>query len=394
MRIAWVSHEANLDGAERCLLEAARGLVSGGHEVQAILPWTGDLEAELARIPVAVRTMHTTWWAGTGPRRTVRHRMRRLCRNLLGAPGLCRLLRQIRPDLVVSNTITIPMGAFAARQAGIPHVWYLHELGIGRADHHLSLDLGHSLSRSLIDRLSDRIIVCSRAVQQRFVAWFDPEKVRVVYSAVEIPIEPTEIVDDRRVMTLILVGRMDPLKRQADAIRAVALLAGKGLQLRLRLVGREIPEYGAFLRQLVRERDAAEYIELVPFAENPFPHVARSDVALMCSQDEGFGRVTVEAMKLGKPVIGADSAGTSELIRDGWNGFLYRPGDIDDLARKIDTLYHDRTLLREMGEHAREWSKQTFSMGQYTSDLLRVFDEALTLHAPRGTRPDGRLPAR
>jgi glycosyltransferase involved in cell wall biosynthesis len=47
---------------------------------------------------------------------------------------------------------------------------------------------------------------------------------------------------------------------------------------------------------------------------------------------EGFGRVTVEAMKVGRPVVGANGGGTVELIRDGWNGLFYRLGDAVDLA--------------------------------------------------------------
>jgi glycosyltransferase involved in cell wall biosynthesis len=105
-----------------------------------------------------------------------------------------------------------------------------------------------------------------------------------------------------------------------------------------------------------------ELVDFVPFTQNPFPHVAGADLALMCSRGEGFGRVTVEAMKLGKPVIGARSGGTVELIRDGWNGFLYPLGDIEELGRRIHVLHRDRALLKEMGSHAREWSRETFNL--------------------------------
>jgi glycosyltransferase involved in cell wall biosynthesis len=249
MRLAWISHEANLDGTERCLVEAARGLVASGHEVQVSLPWRGSLEAELTRIPVPVHIARTTWWAGVGPRRAPYCRLRRLCRNLVGGPGLCRLLRVTRPDVVVSNTLTILMGAFAARQAKIPHVWYIHEL-VGKG-HDLAFDFGDRLSRFLLDRLSDRIIVNSRAVKEKFAGWFPTDKLRLVYSAVEVSAEPTTLEADEAAMRLIVVGRIEPLKRQEDAVRAVSLLARKGRKTRLTLVGRETPEYGPWIRRLV-----------------------------------------------------------------------------------------------------------------------------------------------
>jgi glycosyltransferase involved in cell wall biosynthesis len=96
----------------------------------------------------------------------------------------------------------------------------------------------------------------------------------------------------------------------------------------------------------------------------------------MCSRGEPFGRVTVEAMKQGVPVVGAASGGTTEIIQDGVTGLLYRLGDAEDLAAKVEILHRDRELLGRMGEEARRWADSTFSLKKYTADLLRVFEEA------------------
>ncbi len=82
-----------------------------------------------------------------------------------------------------------------------------------------------------------------------------------------------------------------------------------------------------------------------------------SHVALMCSHSEAFGRVTVEAIKFGLPVIGANSDGTRELIREGWNGLLYPRGQLAELADRIDRLYWDQELRARLGENGREWRK-------------------------------------
>ena len=75
------------------------------------------------------------------------------------------------------------------------------------------------------------------------------------------------------------------------------------------------------------------------YVENTLPLIRGADVLLMCSRYDAFGRVTVEAMKLGKPVIGAKSGGTTELISEGFNGLLYTSGDHMELTGKIRYMY-------------------------------------------------------
>jgi glycosyltransferase involved in cell wall biosynthesis len=68
----------------------------------------------------------------------------------------------------------------------------------------------------------------------------------------------------------------------------------------------------------------------------------------MCSKNEALGRVTIEAMSRGTPVIGFDNAGTSEIIKHAYNGFLYKEGASE---------------LSENNEH--DHSEQKYSSGYY-----------------------------
>jgi glycosyltransferase involved in cell wall biosynthesis len=82
-------------------------------------------------------------------------------------------------------------------------------------------------------------------------------------------------------------------------------------------------------------------------------------------------------MKFGKPVIGSRAGGTRELIRDGWNGLLYEPGNPEDLAAKIAWLSGHRQQLAQMGANARAWSHSTFRLDHYGSQLKKAFQEVL-----------------
>jgi glycosyltransferase involved in cell wall biosynthesis len=372
MRVIWISHSGELYGAERSLVEGVRGLAEKGIEIHAVVASRGRLAHVLNTFNVPISVIRTGWWMTD----TCKRSLRRNFGDILSAwRELSRLIKRIRPDLIVTNTLTIPFGALAAKSTGIPHVWYLHELG--EIDQGLLFCFGESLSLKLINKLSRRIIVNSIRVQDHFQQYIPPEKLRLVSYAVEVPPQPSISPQNDASLVVILVGRVTADKRQEDAIRAVSLLVNRGLSIRLMLVGTSNTEYDQYLCRLANQLGIDKCVDFIAFTENPFSYFARSDVALMCSRHEAFGRVTVEAMKLKKPVIGANTGGTVELIQDGWNGFLYESGNIEDLARKIEILYKNRPLLVQMGINAESWANRTFNLDKYAASLLKVFTEVV-----------------
>ncbi len=379
LKVVWVSHmgEGATGGAELAMLEAIVELRRRGVEIQAVLPARGEFAERLEAEGFEVRIVPFAWWVSRGRWRGLSYRCKRAGRNLFYARVLWRFLRTTRPDLVVSNTLTIPAGALAARCANIPHIWYVHELH-GQQGHDLHFDLGAALSLKLLGGLSRRVIVNSRVVFDSLCGSIAADKLRLVYSAVEVPPTPAPLLPTETAeLRLIQVGLLSPGKRQEDAVRALALLAAQGVRARLILLGGEALGYGDSLRQLARDLKVEGQIDFVPFSHTPFAHIAAANVALMCSRGEAFGRVTIEAMKLGKPVVGADSAGTAELVRDGVNGLLFRLGDPADLAAKLTTLYHDRALLWRLGRDARVWAEGAIGRERYVQTLLSIFDEVL-----------------
>lgn len=85
------------------------------------------------------------------------------------------------------------------------------------------------------------------------------------------------------------------------------------------------------------------------------------------SRSEAMGRVLIEAMSFGKPVIGSDVGGIPEIIEDGKNGFLFRSEDVDDLAAKLKVLISNPDLRMSMGEAAYDKAHSTLSSSQYIS---------------------------
>jgi len=305
-------------------------------------------------------------------------RVGRILLNLVTIIPLVLRIKRWECDVVYTNTVTVCVGAFAARFLEIPHLWHIHEFGY--EDHGLLFDLGSKLSLWLINHLSTICIVVSNAVARQYQHYIDPSKLRVIYQSVSVPkdISAEEVpMAPNTGIRCIIIGSLQEGKRQEEAILAIGELVHVGINAELFIVGDGNPKYRDYLQKLVSGNELDRYVKFIGYVENPFPFVKSADVVLMCSRNEAFGRVTVEAMKIGKPVIGARSGGTTELIREGFNGFLYTPGDYKELAAKIKYLYEHPDVVRDMGKNGQQWTKERFTQERYGEEVLTILQQLM-----------------
>lgn len=82
----------------------------------------------------------------------------------------------------------------------------------------------------------------------------------------------------------------------------------------------------------------------------------------------------LEALAMGKPVIGSRIGGIPELIKDDKNGFLYEFEDIERLSMLIYRLFVDKELRAELGENARKIAVEKYSIDTYYKELIKIYD--------------------
>ncbi|MDP3937193.1 MAG: glycosyltransferase family 4 protein [Deltaproteobacteria bacterium] len=104
---------------------------------------------------------------------------------------------------------------------------------------------------------------------------------------------------------------------------------------------------------------------------------AQLDAATLCSAYEGMGRVVVEAMAAGVPVIASRVGGIPELVREGRNGYLVPPGNASALAGRLGQLAGDGALRRRMSREARASVGERFDEGTMAAEIASVYRAAL-----------------
>ena len=96
------------------------------------------------------------------------------------------------------------------------------------------------------------------------------------------------------------------------------------------------------------------------------------DMLVLPSLNEGMGRVLVEAMAAGKPVVASRVGGIPDLIQDGYNGYLVPPADQQALAEAILKLLNDRDRARLMGQRGKKRCQQ-FSLDAMIAKLDNLY---------------------
>jgi glycosyltransferase involved in cell wall biosynthesis len=186
-----------------------------------------------------------------------------------------------------------------------------------------------------------------------------------------------EIPEDRRL--LLVVGRLDPQKDQAAAIRALATLRRRHRDAHLVVVGPEgKPGYLPELRQLARLEGVADVITwtggLAPDDPGLADAYAAAEFLVVPSRHEPFGIVALEAWAAARPVVAARVGGLGDLVDHGSNGLLYEPGSHDDLVATCHRLLAaPRSLRRRMGHEGRLLVRTRYSWDRAASRLHHLY---------------------
>lgn len=112
-------------------------------------------------------------------------------------------------------------------------------------------------------------------------------------------------------------------------------------------------------------------------------HIGRAGIVVLPSRSEGMGRVLLEAMFAGKPRIGANVGGIPTVIADGRDGLLFEPGNVDQLAERLERLMSDRDLRARLGRAGRERALKEFTLDHYLERVSEFYRDVLELDRQR-----------
>lgn len=286
---------------------------------------------------------------------------------------LRRAVQQQRIDLLHANgSRSMFYAGLVGFLTGVPVVWHVRiALADGYWDRFLAL-------------WARRIVAISAAVRDRFAMGVH-NKVQIVHNGVEVDsfarADPSYWREQWGEGPIVgMVAQLIPWKRQEDFIDAMALVARSWPTARFVLVGDE-PEgagiYGAQLRARAASVGLADQLVFTGFCPDIAPVFAALDVAVLCSCDEPFGRVIIEAMAAGKPVVATRGGGVPEIVVEGETGFMVAVADVEALAQAVGNLLADPPMAQAMGRAGQERVRAHFSVCAHVEKIESLYSEIL-----------------
>jgi glycosyltransferase involved in cell wall biosynthesis len=171
------------------------------------------------------------------------------------------------------------------------------------------------------------------------------------------------------------IGRMTGVKRTDDVLLAVKRLRDGGVDAVLCMVGdgpdRDAVERRAHELGIVRDSFFLGYQDEVA------PFYAAFDALILPSANEGTPVSAIEALAGGRPVVATRVGGVPDVVRDGVDGFLVEPGDVDAMADRLAALAADADLRRRMGEAGSADVHQRYSVERLLDDVDALYRELL-----------------
>lgn len=348
IRVLFLDHAPVMGGAELSLLDILAGLKGNSVETVLLAPRQGKLYKKAGELGIPVLDLQ---WSGGILSLKRQELERNPLRLITGLPGIIGIVWRIRSilrregfDAVYTNVLKSHiLGGLAGRLAGVKVIWHFRDIPVQ--------GLSRLVSRAGASLLPDRIIAVSRAV----AAQFAPSRTTVIYNGFDFerilrraqePL-PGQMpgrswLDEKRPIVGI-VGQISRWKGQDVFLKAVSLLAGKHPEARFLIIGGAIFAEDDFRRELeeqVRSEGLADRIAFTGHLDNPYPAMRRLAVLVHCPvEPEPFGRVLVESLVLGVPVVAARIGAAEEIIGDGVNGLLVPPGDPEALARGVEVVW-------------------------------------------------------
>jgi len=361
MRVLHVNTHINVGGIGQYILSLTRALKSRGVDC-LVASSGGDLEPELNSRGIKHIYLN------------LRTKSELSLKVLKSAFSLTDIVKAEGVDLIHAHTRVSQVASFfASRRTGIPYVSTCHGYFKPR------------LSRRLFDTWGRKVIAISDAVKIHLEKDFgvDKKRIELVYNGVDTyrfsaSYSGEEIVKAKK--TLLLkdgaiigtMGRLSSVKGQRFLIEAMKYVISKQKDAQCLIIGGGMEEKA--LKDLAKGLGIEESIKFTGSNHRDTPlYLACMDVFVLPSIEEGLGMALLEAMSVGKPCVGSNIGGISNIIKYGVNGLLVPVRDAAAIGDAVLKLLDDKVLSEKMGLKGRELVEERFSLDSMADKIASLY---------------------
>lgn len=372
-RVLHVLPSLSLGGAVRVVLDLIGGIAEQGRYEQrlCVLNDSGNFFGEYELPPTEFLDFSGAWRNPLELRRV--------------SGRVCRLIEEFRPDVLHTHLWTADViGASAASRTGTCHLVHVHDTRPWLASNRWRHRLRKQWTRRRLRRSQARLLACSEAVKAYTCRWLGipDDHVTVVYYGTDVrrfdaQTATREFSNRGTPIVVGTAGRFDWEKGHEQLLQAAALLTARGVQLRVRIAGDG--KLRSRYEEVIRELGLEDRVELVGAVRDMPRFYQDLDVFVLPSlAAEGLPLTILESLALATPIVATRVAGAPEVIRDGIDGILVAPGNVDQLAAAIGRLAAEPALREAVGTSARQRILARHTLSHMVDGVARAYGRLLS----------------
>ena len=386
MKVLYLNPTVEIGGSERSLLELVNGVDRRLVEPHAACVMEGPLPRALREAGVEVAINPWPRFALRIGRDSLASKLLLPLATFALVPHLVKMIRLVRReriDVVHTNGLKSSLvGSLTGLLAGCRVVWHVRDVlrpGLTRRIYGLA-------ARATVDRL----IANSCAVADTFPG-MPRGRLRIVYNGLDTdayapaPRSPgvrasLGLAEDDFVVGAL--GALAPLKGHIHLIRAAPRVLERCSRAKFLIVGQEMyltvghKGYRAILEEEVRKSGVEGRVLFAGYRSDPVEVIRALDVLVHASvYPESFGRVLVEAMACGVPVVATALGGPKEIIVSEDQGILIPAEDPRAIADAVIRLHGDPAFRERLARGGRERVVSAFSVDRYVGEIEEIYRE-------------------
>ncbi|QHQ60688.1 glycosyltransferase [Anaerocolumna sedimenticola] len=376
INVLLVSHDSCLNGAPRSMVNLATSLRKYGVNPYILIPYHGDIEKELIRHRLKYFIIPYNKCFRVIGNKNLFYECFKEFNNYVSLIKIISLIKKLKIDIIHSNSLAVDVGAMASYICRCKHIWHIREFmeeDFG-FEHYFKKKIEYLIGKS------DKVIAISEAINKKYSKLYHLSDIITIYNG--LPVDKYEIKNKELFpepyINLIISGTICEGKGQIEAIEMMEQLMILGYKnIYLYIVGSGSIDYVNQLKNTVKNKGLLNNIRFLGFKNDMQQIRNKMDIELVCSKNEAFGRVTVEAMLSNLLVIAANTGGTREIVKDKVNGLLYKQGSVTDLEKKVLFALENRNLITQYIHRAKVDANNLFNITNTVQNVIKVYESLI-----------------
>jgi len=306
--------------------------------------------------------------------------------------NLFLLFKKNKYDIIHTHTTKAGiLGRIAARIAGIPVIIHgIHGNSLEVSDNRL-IHIIKIFLENKISNFTDAYISVSEKVSEKYLKYKigETKKYFTIKSGIKLSkfMQINKEIDIQKKRSAIgikggdfvigNVGRLVASKGHRFLFQAMKRIMQlrKNQSVKLLIIGDG--NYKEELFEIVKEFGIGKDVIFLGFKKNIAEMMALMDIFVLTSLREGLPKVLVEAAAAGIPSVAFNIDGVSEIIKDGYSGFLVRPKNIEDLTDKIMRYIDDKELIMLHGKKGKVFVKDKWSIEEMIQKTEKIYQDLI-----------------